>query len=344
MKVLITGGSGYIGSHICMELLLEGMDAVVIDNLTNAHIDNLREIEEYTGKKIAFYEGDVRDRKLLDQIFQEHEIDAVIHLAAKKSISESVKFPVDYYDNNISGTLQLLETMRLSGCRTMYFSSSASVYGPQEKNPITEEFTVGGCTNAYARSKLMAEEMLEDLYQSDASWNITVFRYFNPIGAHHSGVIGEEPNELSTNLMPCLIQAVSGQRDDLKVYGNDYPTPDGTGVRDYIHVVDLAKAHVCALRNLEGKTGYRIYNLGTGTGYSVLELIHTFEKVTGLNVPYGIAERRPGDLASCYCSSEKARKELGWETYYDLEDMCRTTWKWHKNLLRREKQGKINAE
>ncbi|MGN0718626.1 MAG: UDP-glucose 4-epimerase GalE [Anaerovoracaceae bacterium] len=336
MKILVTGGAGYIGSHVCMELNLEGMDVVVIDNLSNSHIDNLKEVEKYTQKKILFYKGDIRNRNLLECIFEDHNINAVVHLAAKKSITESLIIPTEYYDNNISGLLTLLEIMESHGCQNMYFSSSASVYGVQAKNPITEEFIPGKCSNAYARGKLMAEEILNDAYQSDQTWNITVFRYFNPIGAHSSGVIGEEFNDNSTNIMPHIIQVASRQKEKLDIFGIDYPTKDGTGVRDYIHVEDLACAHVHALKKFNGTSGFRLFNLGTGQGHSVLELIHTFEKVTEQKVPYVIKERRSGDISCCYCNTDKALEELEWKAKYSLEDMCKTAWSWHTRQLKKD--------
>ena len=331
MTILVTGGAGYIGSHTCLELLQAGFQIAVIDNLENSSIDAIRKIEEYTGAEIWFYDGDIRNQEKLNQIFTEHEISAVIHFAAKKSITESVCNPLAYYDSNISGVVTLLKVMREYGCKNFLFSSSAAVYGIPECNPITEDMPVGCCTNAYARTKYMTEEILRDVALSDSSWNIIILRYFNPIGAHPSGIIGELPKGTPQNLLPYVTQVAKGIREKLHVFGNDYLTCDGTGVRDYIHVVDLAQAHVQALRKLFGKTGVHIYNLGTGKGCSVLELIRIFEETNHVKVPYEICERRPGDVAEVYCDPSKAEKELGWKAELGIEDMCRDAWRWEKN-------------
>lgn len=332
MNILVTGGAGYIGSHTCLELLEGGHQVVVVDNLSNASADSLKSVEKYTGKTIKFYEGDVRDQQLMDKVFKENTIEGVIHFAALKAVGESTQKPLEYYENNVQGTLGLLKTMKENGCKTIVFSSSATVYGSPESNPITEEFPTGGCTNPYGNTKFMMEEILKDLYKSDNQWNVVLFRYFNPIGAHPSGVIGERPNGIPNNLMPYITQVVSGQLEILSVFGDDYDTVDGTGVRDYIHVVDLAEAHVKALEVLEGKTGLKIYNLGTGRGTSVLELVKAFEKANNCKVPYQIKERRPGDIAQCYCNADKAKAELGWEAKRNIEDMCRDSWNWQKNI------------
>lgn len=332
MNILVTGGAGYIGSHTCLELLEGGHQVVVVDNLSNASADSLERVEKYTGKTIKFYQGDVRDQQLMDKVFKENTIEGVIHFAALKAVGESTQKPLEYYENNVQGTLGLLKTMKENGCKTIVFSSSATVYGSPKSNPITEEFPTGGCTNPYGNTKFMMEEILKDLYKSDNQWNVVLFRYFNPIGAHPSGVIGERPNGIPNNLMPYITQVVSGQLEILSVFGDDYDTVDGTGVRDYIHVVDLADAHVKALEVLEGKTGLKIYNLGTGRGTSVLELVKAFEKANNCKVPYQIKERRPGDIAQCYCNADKAKEELGWEAKRNIEDMCRDSWNWQKNI------------
>ncbi|MEE1038813.1 MAG: UDP-glucose 4-epimerase GalE [Eubacterium sp.] len=330
MMILVTGGAGYIGSHVCLELLQSGYEVAVVDNLSNSSADSLKRVEDYTGKTLKFYEGDVMDAHLLKRIFDENKIDGVIHFAALKAVGESTEKPLEYYVNNVQGTLTLLDAMKEVDCKNIVFSSSATVYGTPETNPITEEFPTGGCTNPYGRTKYMMEEILKDLQKSDPQWNVVLFRYFNPIGAHMSGVIGEDPNGIPNNLMPYVAQVASGKLELLSVYGDDYDTPDGTGVRDYIHVVDLADAHVKALSLFDKNIGLGVYNLGTGRGTSVLELVHTFQEVNGCQVPYVIMERRPGDIAACWCDASKARKELGWEAKYDVADMCRDTWNWEK--------------
>ena len=331
MKVLVTGGAGYIGSHTCLELLESGHEVVALDNLSNASEKSLERVQTYTKKQLRFYRGDVRDRDVLNTVFTENDIDAVIHFAALKAVGESTEKPLEYYQNNVQGTLTMLDVMRNHNCKTIVFSSSATVYGTPASNPISEDFPTGGCTNPYGRTKFMMEEILKDLQASDPEWNVVLFRYFNPIGAHPSGVIGELPNGVPNNLMPYITQVAVGQRKELGVFGDDYDTPDGTGVRDYIHVVDLVRAHVMALEVFGGKPDLRIYNLGTGRGNSVLELVHAFQEANGIEVPYVIKERRPGDIASCYCDASKAKAELGWEAEKDVFDMCRDSWNWQKN-------------
>ena len=330
MKVLVTGGAGYIGSHTVVELLNAGYEVVVIDNLDNSSKESLKRVEKITGKKAAFYEKDVRDRDALVKIFKEHAIDWVIHFAGLKAVGESVKKPVEYYNNNLISTLTLLEVMREFGVKNFVFSSSATVYGDPETLPLTEECKTGGTTNPYGTSKLMQEMILKDVWVSDHSWNIVLLRYFNPVGAHESGLIGEDPKGIPNNLMPYVAQVASGKLKKIGVFGNDYPTHDGTGVRDYIHVVDLAKGHVAAIEKLNG-SGVRVYNLGTGIGYSVLDMVHAFSKACGKNLPYEIQPRRAGDIAACYASSALAEKELGWKAEYGLDKMCADQWNWQKN-------------
>ncbi len=331
MRVLVTGGAGFIGSHTVVELLNEGFEVVVIDNLENASREALKRVEKITGKEIFFYENDVRDRAALELIFTAHKIDWVIHFAGLKAVGESVKKPLEYYDNNLISTLVLLETMRKFGVKNFVFSSSATVYGNPERLPLDEECAVGGTTNPYGTSKYMQERILCDLCASDPEWNVALLRYFNPVGAHESGLIGEDPKGIPNNLMPYVAQVASGKLKEIGVFGNDYPTPDGTGVRDYIHVVDLAKGHVAAIKGLAEKKGAHIYNLGTGNGYSVLDMIHAFEKACGKKLPYSIKPRRAGDIPACYATSKKAEEELGWRAEYDLEKMCLDQWNWQKN-------------
>lgn len=332
-SVLITGGLGYIGSHTCVELLNSGYNIIVLDNLSNSKIEVQEKIEKITSKKIVFYEGDMIDRKILNKIFVENKIDFVIDFAAYKSVGESVSKPIDYYKNNVATVLELLNVMKENNCKKIVFSSSATVYGDPEVVPITEESKVGGTTNPYGTSKLFVEQILKDLYNSDNEWAISILRYFNPIGAHESGLIGEEPSGIPANLMPYIAKVATGKLEILSVFGNDYDTKDGTGVRDYIHVVDLAIGHLKALEKLDKEQkGLFIYNLGTGVGYSVLDIINTFEKVNNTKVKYKIAPRRPGDIASCYSDPSKAKKELGFETKKNLEDMCRDSWNFEKNL------------
>ena len=330
MKVLVTGGAGFIGSHTVVELLNAGYEAVVADNLCNASEESLKRVEKITGKKVAFYKVDVRDRAAMEKIFADEKIDWVIHFAGLKAVGESCKKPVEYYDNNLVSTLVLLEVMRDAGCKNIVFSSSATVYGDPNELPIKETTPLNPTTNPYGTSKVMQEMMLKDVYAADNGWNIVLLRYFNPVGAHESGLIGEDPKGIPNNLMPYVAQVASGKLQRIGVFGNDYPTPDGTGVRDYIHVVDLAKGHVAAIKALK-TAGVHVYNLGTGHGYSVLDMIRAFEKACGKTLPYDIKPRRAGDIASCYASGEKAEKELGWKAEYDLEKMCLDQWNWQKN-------------
>ena len=329
MKVLVTGGAGYIGSHTVVELLNAGCEVVVVDNLSNANEESLRRVKEITGKDLAFYPYDVRDRARLTEVLSAHSFDWVIHFAGLKAVGESVQKPVLYYDNNLISTLVLLETMEQFGVRNLVFSSSATVYGEPERLPLDEDCRLS-TTNPYGTTKLMQEQMLKDLYRADNRWNIALLRYFNPVGAHPSGRIGEDPKGIPNNLMPYVAQVASGKLQKIGVFGNDYPTPDGTGVRDYIHVVDLARGHVAAIQKLS-EPGVHIYNLGTGKGYSVLDMVHAFEKACGKKLPYEIKPRRAGDVPACYATSAKAERELGWKAQYDLEDMCRDQWNWQKN-------------
>ena len=332
MSILVTGGAGFIGSHTAVELLNAGKEIVIIDDFSNSKPKSLEAIKKITGKDFKFYEMDYRDREKLEKVFEENKIDAVLNFAGFKAVGESVKKPLEYYDNNISGCLVLLETMRKYGVKKFVFSSSATVYGTPERIPLTEDCKTGGTTNPYGTTKLFIEQILKDLYASDNSWDICILRYFNPVGAHESGLIGEEPQGIPNNLMPYVVRVASGELKELSVFGNDYDTPDGTGVRDYIHVVDLAVGHVKAIEKLnkEGK-GLYIYNLGTGTGYSVLDMVKAFEKVNDIKIPYVIAPRRSGDIATCYANPEKAEKELGFVAKKTLEDMCRDAWNFEKN-------------
>lgn len=332
MSILVTGGTGYIGSHTVVELQNAGYDVVIIDNLSNSCAEVLSRIEAITGKRPVFYENDIRDREALDRIFAEHrDIDACIHFAGLKAVGESVSKPVEYYDNNIKGTLTLIEAMRDAGIKNMVFSSSATVYGDPAFVPITEECPKGSCTNPYGWTKSMLEQILSDTAYADKEWNIILLRYFNPIGAHKSGTIGENPSGIPNNLMPYITQVAVGKRERLNVFGNDYDTPDGTGVRDYIHVVDLATGHVKAIEKLKENPGLKIYNLGTGHGYSVLDIVKAFEAASGVKIPYEITARRPGDIATCYADASLAGKELGWTAQYSLKEMCEDSWRWQKN-------------
>ena len=328
--ILVTGGAGYIGSHTCVELLNAGYDVVVVDNLCNSCRESLNRVEEITGKKLTFYEVDLLDEPALDSVFQNEKIDAVIHFAGLKAVGESVYKPLEYYHNNITGTLILCDVMRRHGCKSIVFSSSATVYGNPAFVPITEECPKGQCTNPYGWTKSMLEQVLTDIQKADPDWNIVLLRYFNPIGAHESGLIGENPNGIPNNLMPYITQVAVGKLKSLGVFGNDYDTPDGTGVRDFIHVMDLAKGHVEALKKLEDHSGLSIYNLGTGVGYSVLDVVKNFEKATGIQIPYEIKPRRAGDIATCYSDASKAKRELGWEAEYGILEMCRDSWNWQK--------------
>ena len=328
MSILVTGGAGYIGSHTVVELLNNDIDVVIIDDFSNSKPEVLENIKEITGKKFKFYEVNYLDRQELEKVFQENpDIEGVINFAGFKAVGESVQKPIDYYINNVSGALILLDTMKKYNIKKFVFSSSATVYGEENEIPYVETMKTGGTTNPYGTTKLFIEQILKDIYKSDESWDIAILRYFNPIGAHESGLIGEEPQGIPNNLMPYVVRVASGQLKELSVFGNDYPTPDGTGVRDYIHVVDLAKGHVKAIEKLnKEKKGLYIYNLGTGNGYSVLDIVHTFEKVTGKNVPYKIAPRREGDLAIAYANPEKTYRELNWKAEKNLEDMCKDSW------------------
>ena len=327
MAVLLPGGAGYIGSHTAVELLNSGKEIVIIDNFSNSKAEVLEKIKKITGKDFKFYEMDYRDKEKLEKVFTENNIEAVLNFAGYKAVGESVQKPIEYYDNNINGALALLEVMKKHNVKKFIFSSSATVYGDPEVIPITEECKTGGTTNPYGTTKLFIEQILKDTYASDNTWDICILRYFNPVGAHESGLIGEEPQGIPNNLMPYVLRVAAGILPQLSVFGNDYNTPDGTGVRDYIHVVDLAKGHVLALNKLEKENkGLFIYNLGTGTGYSVLDMVKAFEKATGKEVPYKIAPRRSGDIATCYANPKKAKEELGWEATKTLEDMCRDSW------------------
>lgn len=330
MNILVTGGAGYIGSHTVIELINAGHSVVVVDNLVNASRVALQRVEQIVGRKVPFYETDIRDRKGMEHVFAENSFDCVIHFAGLKAVGESVQKPLEYYDNNITGTLVLLDVMRRAGCKNIIFSSSATVYGNPAVVPITESCPKGSCTNPYGHTKSMLEEILRDLHIADPAWNVVLLRYFNPIGAHASGLIGENPSGVPNNLMPYITQVAVGRLHELHVFGNDYPTHDGTGVRDYIHVVDLAKGHVKALQAIADKCGVEVYNLGTGTGYSVLDLVHAFEKATGINIPYVIDPRRAGDIASCYSDPSKAWSQLGWRAEHGIEDMCRDSWNWQR--------------
>ena len=326
--ILITGGAGYIGSHACVEFLDAGYDIVVLDNLCNSSAESLARVRELTGMDFPFVQADIRDREALDAVFRDHDIDAVIHFAGLKAVGESVGKPLLYYDNNIGGSVTLFEAMQAAGVKTVVFSSSATVYGDPATVPIREDFPVGATTNPYGRSKLIIEQILGDVAVADPGWHIALLRYFNPVGAHKSGRIGEDPRGIPNNLMPYISQVAVGRREHLNVFGNDYPTPDGTGVRDYIHVVDLAQGHVKAVEKLDEGPGVRIWNLGTGHGYSVVEMARAFEKASGRPVPYQFAPRRAGDIAQCYADPARAERELGWKARHGLAEMCEDTWRW----------------
>jgi UDP-glucose 4-epimerase len=326
--ILVTGGAGYIGSHTCVELLAAGHELVVLDNFSNSRPESLQRVQRITGRTLRLVEGDVRDRHTLAALLRTFPIEAVIHFAGLKAVGESVQQPLAYYDNNVTGSVALCECMAAAGVKTLVFSSSATVYGDPTTVPIREDFPLGGTTNPYGRSKLMVEDMLRDLAHADAAWRIALLRYFNPVGAHASGLIGEDPNGPPNNLMPFVSQVAVGRRAELSVFGGDYPTPDGTGVRDYIHVVDLALGHLAALRRLQQHAGLLTVNLGTGRGYSVLEMVRAFEATSGRPVPYRIVGRRAGDIASCYADPALAERLLGWRAERDLADMCRDAWHW----------------
>ena len=326
MAILVTGGAGFIGSHTVVELQNAGYDVVVLDNLSNSSEKSLERVEKITGKPVKFYKKDILDREGLNEVFEKEDIDSCIHFAGLKAVGESVVKPWEYYENNIAGTLTLVDVMRKHGVKNNIFSSSATVYGDPAIIPITEECPKGQCTNPYGWTKSMLEQILTDIQKADPEWNVILLRYFNPIGAHESGTIGENPNGVPNNLMPYITQVAVGKLKELGVFGNDYDTPDGTGVRDYIHVVDLAKGHVKAVKKLEDNSGLSIYNLGTGKGYSVLDIVKNFEAATGIKIPYSIKPRRAGDVATCYSDATKAKKELGWEAEYDIKDMCADSW------------------
>ncbi|HGZ6492875.1 UDP-glucose 4-epimerase GalE [Vibrio parahaemolyticus] len=331
MKVLVTGGLGYIGSHTCVQMIEAGMDPIIIDNLCNAKVEVLSRIEALTGKQPTFYRGDVRDEDFLDSVFTKHEIQAVIHFAGLKAVGESVVKPLEYYDNNVNGSLVLARSMRKAAVKSIVFSSSATVYGDPDIVPITEDSPTGTTTNPYGRSKYMVEECLRDLFNAENDWSITWLRYFNPVGAHPSGTMGEDPQGIPNNLMPFIAQVAVGRREKLSVFGNDYPTPDGTGVRDYIHVMDLADGHIAALKSVGAKSGLHIYNLGTGKGSSVLEMVEAFGVACGNPVSYELCQRRPGDIAECWASTEKAERDLGWKATRSVTEMTADTWLWQSN-------------
>ena len=328
MKVLVTGGAGYIGSHTCVELMESGHDVVVVDNLCNSNPKSLERVEALTGKRLKFYQGDVRDEALLRRIFAENEISSVIHFAGLKAVGESVAQPWRYYDNNLNSTLVLTKVMADVGVKSIIFSSSATVYSGDNEMPLRETSRTGGCTNPYGWTKYMTEQILSGMAHADPAWSVVLLRYFNPIGAHESGMLGEDPRGIPNNLMPYITQVAIGRRDHLSVFGSDYDTPDGTGVRDYIHVVDLAKGHVAAVKYAGSHTGCEVFNLGTGVGYSVLDMVKTFQEVNGVPIPYQIADRRPGDLPVCYADPSKSAEVLGWKAEKNLRDMCRDSWNW----------------
>ena len=331
MAILVTGGAGFIGSHTCVELQESGYDVVVLDNLCNSSEKSLERVEAITGKKVTFYKGDILDRDILGRIFEKEDIECCIHFAGLKAVGESVQKPWEYYYNNISGTLTLVDEMRKHGVKNIIFSSSATVYGDPAQIPITEECPKGQCTNPYGWTKSMLEQILTDMQKADPEWNVILLRYFNPIGAHPSGTMGENPSGIPNNLMPYITQVAVGKLKELSVFGNDYGTPDGTGVRDYIHVMDLASGHVAALKKIKEKAGLCIYNLGTGVGYSVLDIVKNFEEANHVKIPYVIKPRRAGDIATCYADASKAKRELGWEAKYGIRKMCEDSWRWQKN-------------
>ena len=326
-RILVTGGAGYIGSHTCVELIKKGYEVVAVDNYVNSSEESIKRVEKITGKEVKIYNADVRNKSALDKIFTEQKIDWVIHFAGLKAVGESCAKPIEYYDNNLNGTLTLLQSMREHGCKKIVFSSSATVYGDPEELPLTEASKAGGTTNPYGTSKYFQEIMLSDVYKSDKEWTVVLLRYFNPVGAHESGLIGEDPKGIPNNLTPYIAKVAIGELKEIGVFGNDYPTPDGTGVRDYIHVTDLAKGHVAAIEKI-AESGIYTYNLGTGKGYSVLDVIKAFEKACGRKLPYVIKPRRAGDIAACYADAGKAKRELGWEAQLGIDDMCQSLWNW----------------
>jgi len=329
-RILVTGGAGFIGSHTCLLLLEAGFEVVVVDNLSNSSLESLRRVQKITDKSIKFLKVDIRDEKRLSEIFEEHDFIGVIHFAGLKAVGESTEIPLEYYEQNVHGTVTLLKVMKKYECKRIVFSSSATVYGDPASVPITEDFPTSA-TNPYGRTKLFIEEILKDLAVSDEEWNIVLLRYFNPIGAHKSGLIGEDPQGIPNNLMPFISQVAVGKREKLSVFGNDYPTPDGSGVRDYIHVVDLSDAHVKAIQKIESLKGVSTFNLGTGNGVSVLEMVETFQSETGEEVPYEIVERRPGDIAECWANASLAKESIGWQAQYGLKEMIEDTWRWQSN-------------
>ena len=329
MKILVTGGAGYIGSHACVELLNGGHEVIVVDNLSNSSKESLNRVVQITGKRLDFYNVDIRNAYAMNKIFAENKIDWVIHFAGLKAVGESCAKPVEYYDNNLGGTLVLLQAMRAHGCKRIVFSSSATVYGDPEVLPLTEECKTGGTTNPYGTSKYFQEIMLGDVYKADNDWSVVLLRYFNPVGAHESGLIGEDPKGIPNNLTPYIAKVAIGELKEIGVFGNDYPTPDGTGVRDYIHVVDLAKGHVAAIEKI-ANSGVYTYNLGTGIGCSVLDVVHAFEKACGRQLPYVIKPRRAGDIAACYADASKAERELGWHAELGIDEMCASLWRWQQ--------------
>ena len=328
MSILVTGGAGFIGSHTCVELLNAGYDTIILDNLCNSKSESVKRIKEITGKDVKFYECDIRDRAGLDKIFAENSIEAVIHFAGLKAVGESCEKPLEYYDNNIGGTVILCEAMKAAGCKKIVFSSSATVYGSENPSPLKEDMPEGKTTNPYGTTKLYIERILKDLFASDNEWSVCLLRYFNPIGAHKSGRIGEDPNGIPNNLVPYIAQVAIGRREFLSVFGADYDTPDGTGVRDYIHVVDLALGHIKAVEKVLAEKSCSTYNLGTGTGYSVLDVVKAFEKASGKTVAYKLVDRRPGDIATCFSDPSKAKAELGWEAIRGIDEMCEDSWRW----------------
>ena len=331
MAILVTGGAGFIGSHTVVELQQAGQEVVVLDNLSNASEKSLERVKAITGKEVTFYKADILDREALEEVFSKEDITAVIHFAGLKAVGESVQKPWEYYENNIAGTLTLVDVMRKHNCKNIIFSSSATVYGNPAFIPITEECPKGTCTNPYGWTKSMLEQILSDMQAADKEWNVILLRYFNPIGAHKTGTMGENPNGIPNNLMPYITQVAVGKLQELGVFGDDYDTHDGTGVRDYIHVVDLAIGHVKALAKIDENVGLGIYNLGTGVGYSVLDIVKNFEEATGVKIPYSIKPRRAGDIATCYSDAKKAKEELGWEAMYGIKDMCEDSWRWQSN-------------
>ena len=330
MNILVTGGAGYIGSHTCVALLEAGYTPIVVDNLCNSNAESLRRVEQITGKAVKFIEGDVRDESVLNAVFSQYDISCVIHFAGLKAVGESVTKPLEYYENNLCSTMVLCRVMAQHGVKKLIFSSSATVYSGNNEMPLRETSKTGNCTNPYGWTKYMGEQILRDLAKADPDWSVVLLRYFNPVGAHQTGLIGEHPNGIPNNLMPFISQTAVGKRDHLNVFGNDYDTPDGTGVRDYIHVVDLAKGHVAAIDYLLTHSGESVFNLGTGHGYSVLDMVKAFESVNQVAIPYVIAPRRPGDLATCYADPAKSRDVLGWQAQLDQNDMCRDSWNWQK--------------